>query len=568
MLLTEQERSREFISRAADRHGRKRSALIPILLAIQEEYGYVSEFAMQCVGDFLDLHAAEVYSVATFYHFINTKPKGRFVIRLSRDMSSIMKGAKAIAWQLEKDLGIKFGETTPDGMFSLQWTSCIGMNHEAPAMMVNNEVFSNLTPLRVHKIIEECTAEFNSRQPTVGDVGETFTNSLTYARHRMNAGAHRAVTMTPEEVVAELTASGLRGRGGAGFPTGMKWKLAAAAKGETKYIICNADEGEPGTFKDRIILTQFADIVFEGMTIAAYAVGASEGIIYLRAEYTFLHPHLEQVLKTRRDTGLLGKNILGKPGFNFDIRVQMGAGAYVCGEETALIESLEGRRGEPRNRPPFPVESGFNGMPTVVNNVETLASVSVILDRGAKWFASIGTEKSKGFKLFSISGDCKNPGVYELPWGITVNELLDLVGCEDAKAVQVGGYSGELLPPSAFNRRLAYEDLGIGGSVIIYGPNRDMLLVAENYLEFFVEESCGQCTPCREGNPVLLEGVRAMLKGECTNRRLEHLVSLGKSIQVSSKCGLGQTSPKVLLAINEHFHDEIMARPSARAQQA
>ena len=561
MLLTEQEKEKALISQLAEKHARQRSALIPILQAVQADYGYVSEFAMQHIADILGIHAAEVYSVATFYQFINTKPKGKFIIRLSRDMSSIMKGAKVIARQLENDLGIKFGETTPDGMFTLEWTNCIGMNYQAPAMMVNNEIFSNLTPQRVHRIIEDCGEEFRSHRPTIGKVGETFTNTLTYASHVANSGLKKALGKSRSEVITEVTASGVRGRGGAGFPTGTKWNLAASAKSPIKYVICNADEGEPGTFKDRVILTQYADLVFEGMTIAAYAVGAKEGIIYLRGEYTYIRHHLDEVLEARRKAGLLGDNILGKEGFSFDIRIRMGAGAYVCGEETALIESLEGQRGEPRNRPPYPVDTGFNNQPTVVNNVETLATIGVILDRGAPWFCGIGTERSKGFKLFSVSGDCTRPGVYELPWGSTVQQLLALVGGEGAKAVQAGGYSGELIPASEFSRVLGYEDLGIGGSVIVYGQERDLLEIAENYLEFFVEESCGQCTPCRDGNVKLLDGIQLLLKGKCSTRYLNELIGLSETIQLASKCGLGQSSPKVLLAINKHFRDEIMARP-------
>jgi len=561
MLLTEQEKERALISRLAEEHAHQRSSLIPILQAVQADYGYVSEFAMQHVADLLGVHAAEVYSVATFYQFINTKPKGKFIIRLSRDMSSIMKGAKVIARQLENDLGITFGETTPDGMFTLEWTNCIGMNYQAPAMMVNNEIFSDLTPQRVHRIIEDCGEEFRSHRPTIGRVGDTFTNTLTYASHLANAGLRKALAKSRSEVIGEVTASGLRGRGGAGFPTGVKWNLAATARSETKYVICNADEGEPGTFKDRVILSQYADLVFEGMTIAAYAVGAREGILYLRGEYTYIKTHLEEVLEARRKAGLLGADILGQPGFTFDIRIRMGAGAYVCGEETALIESLEGQRGEPRNRPPYPVDTGFNNRPTAVNNVETLATIAVLLDRGAGWFNAIGTERSKGFKLFSVSGDCTRPGVYELPWGTTLARLLEMVGGDGAKAVQVGGYSGELVPAAEFGRKLAYEDLGLGGSVIIYGQQRDLLEVAENYLEFFVDESCGQCTPCRDGNVKLLEGIRLLLRGKCSTRYLNELIGLGETIQLASKCGLGQSSPKVLLAINKHFRDEIMARP-------
>ncbi|CAH2601299.1 NAD-reducing hydrogenase HoxS subunit alpha [Rhodovastum atsumiense] len=565
MLLTLQDKEKDLIADLAKKYIierlQKRSALIPILQALQTECGYISEFAMQYIADLMGMSAAEVYGVATFYHFVNTRPKGRFIIRLSRDMSSMMKGAKMVAQQLQNDLGIRFGETTPDGMFTLEWTSCIGMNYQAPAMMVNNEVFSNLTAPKVHRIIEDCRQEYNAHRKPVGNVGETYSNTLNYANHQANAALTKVVAMSPREVIAELTASGLRGRGGAGFPTGLKWQFGAAAKGDPKYMVCNADEGEPGTFKDRIILGKHADMVFEGMTIAAYVVGAREGIVYLRYEYSHLRPHLEAVLEARRRANLLGKDILGRPGFCFDVRIHMGAGAYVCGEETALIESLEGRRGEPRNRPPYPVERGFNNCPTIVNNVETLASACCILDRGAKWFASMGTERSKGFKLFSVSGDCTHPGVYELPWGITVDQLLETVGGKGAKAVQVGGYTGQLVPARQFDRKIAYEDLGIGGSIIIYGPDRDMLEVAENYLEFFIEESCGQCTPCRDGNVKLLEGIRLLKRGTCSNRYLNDLIGLSETIKLTSKCGLGQASPNVIVALNAHFKEEILARP-------
>jgi [NiFe] hydrogenase diaphorase moiety large subunit len=563
MLLTGQDNEKAIIRDLMQTIGSERSELIPLLLAVQGEFGYISEFAMQFIADQLAMPANEVYGVATFFHFINKKPKGKFIIRLSRDMSSIMKGAKSVARQLRNDLGIRFGETTPDQMFTLEWTSCIGMNYQAPAMMVNNEVFSNLTPPKVHRIIEDCRQELYAHRRTVGNVGETHASTLSYASHDQNSSLTRLVQegMSPTDVIGELTISGLRGRGGAGFPTGVKWNLAAKAEGDIKYIICNADEGEPGTFKDRIILGKYADLVFEGMTLAGYAVGAKEGIVYLRYEYTHLRPHLETILAARRKASLLGENILGKPGFSFDIRIHMGAGAYVCGEETALIESLEGRRGEPRNRPPYPVEQGFHGRPTVVNNVETLATASCIVARGARWFTSIGTERSKGFKLFSVSGDCARPGVYELPWGMTVQQLLELVDGQGAKAVQVGGYTGELVPASQFHRVMGYEDLGIGGSIIVYGQGRDMLEVAENYLEFFVEESCGQCTGCRIGNRKLLEGVRLLQKGACSNRYLNDLIGLSHSIKTTSKCGLGQASPNVFIAIDEHFKEEIMARP-------
>jgi [NiFe] hydrogenase diaphorase moiety large subunit len=271
------------------------------------------------------------------------------------------------------------------------------------------------------------------------------------------------------------------------------------------------------------------------------------------------------VLDRRRKAGQLGTDILGASGFTFNIEIRMGAGAYVCGEETALIESLEGHRGEPRNRPPFPVNTGFMGQPTVVNNVETLASVAAILSKGAAWFKAFGTEKSAGFKLFSVSGDCDEPGVYEFPLGITVAELLQKVGGPDAKAVQIGGASGHCVPASGFGRKLAFEDIATGGSIIVFGPGRDMLHVAKNFMEFFVEESCGQCTPCRAGNAKLLEGVEKLERGACSTAYLQELLALSETMQLASKCGLGQSSPNAFVSIVTHFQDEILGRAASVA---
>ncbi|HPQ71492.1 MAG TPA: NADH-ubiquinone oxidoreductase-F iron-sulfur binding region domain-containing protein [bacterium] len=391
-------------------------------------------------------------------------------------------------------------------------------------------------------------------------------NKLTFATIEVNAGLKKAITLSRADIIGELKESGMKGRGGAGFPTSVKWNLAAAAKGDKKYVVCNADEGEPGTFKDRLILTDYADLVFEGMTIGGLAVGSEEGIVYLRAEYTYLVAHLEDVLAKRRAAGLLGKNILGKEGFNFDIHLHMGAGAYVCGEETALIESLEGHRGEPRNRPPFPVDTGFNGKPTIVNNVETFAWAAAIYAKGGAWFNGLGTEKSTGLKLFSISGDCEFPGVYEFPMGISVADLLKEVGGSDAKAVQIGGASGHCVPAAEFSRAIAYEDIATGGSIIVFGQDRDLLDIAENFLEFFCEESCGQCTPCRDGNPKLLEGVQLLKKGECSMQYLNDLLSLAETMQLASKCGLGQSSPNAFVSIATHFKAEILGRTGKAMQ--
>ncbi|AKJ64555.1 complex I 51 kDa subunit family protein [Kiritimatiella glycovorans] len=393
-------------------------------------------------------------------------------------------------------------------------------------------------------------------------------NKLTFASIETNRGLEAALGGERADAIGRVSHSGLKGRGGAGFPTGVKWNLAAAAQSDQKYVVCNADEGEPGTFKDRAILTDYADLVFEGMTIGGYAIGATRGILYLREEYTYLRRRLESVLARRRKEGWLGEGIGKRGDFHFDIEIRMGAGAYICGEETALIESLEGYRGEARNRPPFPVDTGFKNHPTIVNNVETFAWISCIFVKGEDWFKKLGTEKSSGLKLLSVSGDCAQPGVYEVPLGVTVADLLELVGGEDAKAVQIGGASGNCIPASEFERTIAFEDVPTGGSIIVFGPGRDMLTVAKNFMEFFVDESCGQCTPCREGNVKLLEGIEMLEQGTCSMHYLRELCALGETMQLASKCGLGQSSPNAFLSIVEHFKDEIMGRrPEAAAVQ-
>jgi [NiFe] hydrogenase diaphorase moiety large subunit len=381
-------------------------------------------------------------------------------------------------------------------------------------------------------------------------------------RYEAGSGLKKALDMPRTDVIRTIRESNIRGRGGAGFPTAVKWNLCAAAQSGKKFIVCNADEGEPGTFKDRLLLTERPEALFDGITIGGYAVGAKLGVIYLRAEYAYMKPGLEAALAARRKNKLLGKKVLGKD-FEFDIEIRMGAGAYVCGEETALIESLEGSRGEPRNRPPYPVNTGLVGAPTAVNNVETLIACAHILVKGPQWFKKLGTEVSAGSKLLSVSGDCAKPGVYEVGFGISVKELLNLVDGAGAKAVQVGGASGRTVPAKQFGRKLGFEDLATGGSIIVIGPNRDMLDVAENFLDFFVEESCGQCTPCREGNPKLLEGVHLLKQGRCSINYLRELQNLGQTMQAASKCGLGQSSANAFLDITEHFRSEILGRVPA-----
>ena len=371
----------------------------------------------------------------------------------------------------------------------------------------------------------------------------TVGNHLSYADLTPDLGLKMAAGLDAESIISAVTFSGLRGRGGAGFPTGMKWKFARAESRKPKYIVCNADEGEPGTFKDRLVLTDYFDLVCQGMTIAGKAADSEDGIIYLRAEYSFMRPHLEQILKRRRQEGLLGKNILGNKGFDFDIVIRMGMGAYICGEETALLESLEGHRGEARNRFPFPVQAGYKGLPTVINNVETFAWVPAILEKGPAWFADMGTKKSPGARLFSVSGDCARPGIYEYPFGTPLSRVLQDAGADNPKAVQVGGASGTCVAADGFERTLAFEDLSTGGSIIIFGQNRDMFAIAENFQGFFAEEACGQCVPCRIGNVRLHEAIERMRKNGLSADMERELRQLAATMQTASKCGLGQSSP-------------------------
>lgn len=357
--------------------------------------------------------------------------------------------------------------------------------------------------------------------------------------------------MSSDAIIDAIVDSGLRGRGGAGFPTGIKWRGAREAAGDIKYVICNADEGEPGTFKDRMILEEYPEKVLTGMAACAKATGAAEGYIYLRGEYNYLLPKLKEKINEYN-------GIFKKSGIGFTISTRSGSGAYVCGEETALIESMEGNRGEPRNKPPYPVVSGYLDKPTVVNNVETLAYTALIIHKGAAYFKSLGTKDSMGGKVFSVSGDASVEGVYELPLGMKISDFVDLFGDNDTKAVQVGGASGTCVPRKKFQDLvIGFEGVPTGGSMMLFNSTRSMFHVLKNYLEFFEEESCGQCTPCRIGCQQLLKGIEAIRTGERPVEYIEELKKVAFVMSISSKCGLGQSVANPFLSIVENFHDEI-----------
>lgn len=362
----------------------------------------------------------------------------------------------------------------------------------------------------------------------------------------------KALKMTPDEVVAAIIESGLKGRGGAGFPTGMKWKFAKDEVSDVKYVICNADEGEPGTFKDREILDVVPNKVLSGMAICAYAIGSKEGFIYLRGEYNFLLEKLGAQVDEFN-------NSLSKIGLDFAVSIRSGSGAYICGEETALFESMEGKRGEPRNKPPFPTKAGYNNKPTVINNVETLVYTAMIINMGVKEFKQLGTTDSRGSKVFSVSGDTPKAGIHELELGLNVADFVEEFGDGDTKAVQVGGASGHCVPRKLFTETIiGFEGIPTGGSMMIFNSTRSMFNVLNDYLEFFAEESCGQCTPCRIGTQQLIKGIEAVKKGDKQSDYLDQLIKLTETMKISSKCGLGQSVANSFSSIVSNFREEMI----------
>lgn len=373
----------------------------------------------------------------------------------------------------------------------------------------------------------------------------------------------------PEEVITEIKASGIRGRGGAGFPTGLKWDLARKSKGDVKYIICNADEGDPGAFMDRAVIEGNPHSVIEGMLIGAYAIGAHQGYVYIRAEYPLAVGRLKLALGQARERGFIGQGILGT-AFGFDIQIKLGAGAFVCGEETALIASIEGQRGMPRPKPPFPIARGLWQRPTVINNVETLANIPYIMRKGAAWYASFGTEKSRGTKVFALTGKIKNPGLIEVPMGITLREVIEEIGGgieggKALKAVQTGGPSGGCIPASLLDMNVDYESLAKVGSIvgsggmIVLDEDDCMVSVAKYFVQFTQEESCGKCVPCRVGTKRLLEMLEKITKGQGREGDLERLEVLSDGVKTTALCGLGQSAPNPVLSTIKYFREEYEA---------
>ncbi len=547
-----------------EKYNKDYTRLMDILIDVQDEAGCVNEDAVHKIADAIGISVVDVEQTLSFYHFFSSEPRGKYTVYLNNSAVAIMMGRDMIAGAFEQEAGCSFNSVTGDGLIGLFDTACIGMNDQEPAAIINNEIFPRLTTKKVRQIVKGMREGRPVEELRGNDFGDGA-NSHELVRSLVRNNIKRKgpvledgykvgsvirehlTNMSPREVIKTIKKSNIRGRGGAGFPTGMKWDFCRRAEGDQKYIFCNADEGEPGTFKDRVILTEAPGLIIEGMVIAAYAVGASEGLLYVRHEYKYLVKYLNKVMDEMRAGNLLGKNIAGIDGFDFDVRIQLGAGAYVCGEESALIESAEGKRGEPRDRPPFPVQKGYLEKPTVVNNVETLCLAVKILKNGAAWFRDQGTEDSTGTKILSVSGDCREAGVYEVTWGFTVNDVLKTVDAEQVQAVQVGGPSGALIGPDEFDRVLCYSDLSTGGSIMIFDENRDLLKdVVLNFMEFFIEESCGSCSTCRILPVLMKQKMEKILEGHGTEQDIKDIKEWARPLE-HSRCGLGHTAANPIL---------------------
>jgi [NiFe] hydrogenase diaphorase moiety large subunit len=520
--------------------------LLQILIDVQEHYGYIHPDAIDYLSSQLKLPRSTIEGVAGFYSFLYLQPCGVYRVLFSDNITDRMSGSTALMESMCSQLWVESGKISEDGLISIDTTSCTGMCDQGPAMLVNNLAINRLTPTRLTAICDLIRA----RVPVSDWPAVFFSIENNIRRRDILLGSHfqagSALTALlqrgEKETLQEIKVSRLRGRGGAGYSTGAKWELCRQAAGNARFVVCNADEGEPGTFKDRVLLNNFADMVFEGMTLCARIIGAARGFLYLRGEYRYLLEHLQAVLQRRRQQGLLGNGILGNRDFNFDIDIHLGAGAYICGEESALIESLEGKRGTPRNRPPYPVTHGYQNLPTAVNNVETFAAASLIALQGGEWYAGIGTEASSGTKILSVSGDCECPGLYEYPYGVTVAQVLADCGARDTQAVQISGPSGVCIAPDEFARHIAFEDIPTAGAFMVFDQSRDMFEVARNFVHFFAHESCGFCTPCRVGTSLLSNMMDKLGAGHGSPYDFAEIEKLNVLLQSTSHCGLGQSA--------------------------
>ena len=549
----------------------ERSGLLGDLWEIQLRERFISDEAITKLATRYHLSDVEAEGVATFYHFFRRAYSGQHTIYLDNSIISELKGHDRILSAFEKETGARLNSTDATGTFGLYNTPCIGLSDQQPAALIDFCPFTHLNAVKVREIIQRlkqgAAAEDICDKPQENiRFMPADERTIFFAPHKPGEALHAVSAIKPEGVLEQLRISELSGRGGAFFPAWKKWQACMGYAADYKFVICNADEGEPGTFKDRVLLQREPSSVIEGMTIAGYTVGAAYGIIYLRGEYRWLLKGLEDEILLRKKSGLLGKNAGGIQGFNFDVRVELGAGAYVCGEETALLESIEGKRGEPRTKWYYPVEKGYLQAPTVVNNVETFAAACRLFELGLDSYLRRGIPGSPGTKLISVSGDCKLPGIYEIEWGTTVSDLLDKCGAEDPFYIQVSGPSGECISVKEKFRRismldlLAEKDIRCGGSFMIFNSQRDLVHILLNFCRFFKHESCGVCTPCRAGNFILERKLERLKNGLADHSDLDELKSWGRIMKMTSRCGLGKTATNSITQTLDKFADYFQAR--------
>jgi NADH-quinone oxidoreductase subunit F len=563
----------------------KRSALIPMLLYAQDQFGYVNDEMIAQIAARLGLNTLQVTETMAYYSMLRRRRAGKFHVQVCTNISCMLRGGNQFYEFVQKKLEIGHKETTADGVFSLEEVECLGACTGAPAMQVNYDFYENLTNERATQIFEALevgrkpetsapiTGSVKSRHPAEVPVtsrlfGVMDSHTLgVYLAHDGYKGLVRALKeLTPELVIEEVKKSNLRGRGGAGFPTGMKWSFVPKESAKPKYILCNADESEPGTCKDRPLMEMMPHQLIEGIIIAGRAVGAHQGFIYIRGEYRYVQEIMDQAVAEAYAGGYLGKNILGS-GFDFDLVTHTGAGAYECGEESALMESLEGKRGYPRIRPPFPAVVGLYGSPTVINNVETLSAVPEILRRGAEWYAGLGSPRNGGTRLFCISGHVNKPGIYELPMGFPLRQMIEDVaggisGGKKLKAVIPGGSSCPLLTAEEINVAMDFDSVAKAGSmlgsggVVVIDEETCMVDVARRIMHFYAHESCGWCIPCREGTGWLRKMLDRFHDGGGQAADIPLIGELAQNMLGKTFCPLGDAAALPTISIVKKWAHE------------
>ncbi|HEX4914850.1 MAG TPA: NADH-quinone oxidoreductase subunit NuoF [Vicinamibacterales bacterium] len=580
----------------------RRSSVLYALYLAQDQQGYISANAARHVAEVVGITTADVEDVVSYYVMFHRAPVGKYVLQVYTTLSCALAGAERVLESMEQVLGIKAGETDPSGLFTIQQMECLGACDRAPVMMVNNnEWHEHLQPEQVAGLVDRmktdgikalsnchlCEQRVSEGKKTttpakakaVPDYEPVLTKyAFTpggaeldhYVKNQAGyQGLKKALSMAPDAVIEEVKKSGLRGRGGAGFPTGLKWQFVDKKSPKPKYIVCNADESEPGTFKDHLLMERNPHLLVEGCLIGCYAIGSKAAYIYIRGEFYHLFPTMQQAIDDARKAGYLGKNIMGS-GFDCEVYLHRGAGAYEAGEETALLESLEGKRAQPRFKPPFPAVEGAWKSPTAVNNVETLCNVPLVMTRGADWFAALGPEKNGGPKLFCVSGAVKNPGVFEAPMKVTLKELIyDYAGGpldgHHVKAVIPGGSSVPILMPDQLDIPASFDDVQKAGSllgsaaIMVLDETTDMVWLAENLLHFYRHESCGKCTPCREGTDWLYRLLHRMIEGKATERDIPLLQSVANQINGKTLCAFGDAAATPVLTTLKWFKPEFEA---------